>query len=159
MSNNNVSAVKSTPNSGPSLEQKNVIEAPINQDVLIVAGAGSGKTYTMTRRVIHLIKSKVPPESILGLTFTNKAAAELLSRVSAEVSASGANGANGAKSFLKPEVMTYDAFFQSIVRRYGLLVGFNQNTMPLSDAGAMEIIKSIIGKYLDNPQNLSLIHI
>ena len=153
MSNNNVSAVKSTPNSGPSLEQKNVIEAPINQDVLIVAGAGSGKTYTMTRRVIHLIKSKVPPESILGLTFTNKAAAELLSRVSAEVSASGANGANGAKSFLKPEVMTYDAFFQSIVRRYGLLVGFNQNTMPLSDAGAMEIIKSIIGKYLDNPQN------
>lgn len=156
MSNNNVSAVKSTPNSGPSLEQKNVIEAPINQDVLIVAGAGSGKTYTMTRRVIHLIKSKVPPESILGLTFTNKAAAELLSRVSAEVSASGASGANGAsgaKSFLKPEVMTYDAFFQSIVRRYGLLVGFNQNTMPLSDAGAMEIIKSIIGKYLDNPQN------
>ena len=153
MSNNNVSAVKSTPNSAPSLEQKNVIEAPINQDVLIVAGAGSGKTYTMTRRVIHLIKSKVPPESILGLTFTNKAAAELLSRVSSEVSASGANGANGAKSFLKPEVMTYDAFFQSIVRRYGLLVGFNQNTMPLSDAGAMEIIKSIIGKYLDNPQN------
>ncbi|EPI45535.1 UvrD/REP helicase [Gardnerella vaginalis JCP8151A] len=153
MSNNNVSAVKSTPNSGPSVEQKNVIEAPINQDVLIVAGAGSGKTYTMTRRVIHLIKSKVPPESILGLTFTNKAAAELLSRVSAEVSASGASGANGAKSFLKPEVMTYDAFFQSIVRRYGLLVGFNQNTMPLSDAGAMEIIKSIIGKYLDNPQN------
>ena len=150
MSNNNVSAVKSTPNSAPSLEQKNVIEAPINQDVLIVAGAGSGKTYTMTRRVIHLIKSKVPPESILGLTFTNKAAAELLSRVSSEVSASGANG---AKSFLKPEVMTYDAFFQSIVRRYGLLVGFNQNTMPLSDAGAMEIIKSIIGKYLDNPQN------
>ncbi len=147
MSNNNVSAVKSTPNSAPSLEQKNVIEAPINQDVLIVAGAGSGKTYTMTRRVIHLIKSKVPPESILGLTFTNKAAAELLSRVSSEVSASG------AKSFLKPEVMTYDAFFQSIVRRYGLLVGFNQNTMPLSDAGAMEIIKSIIGKYLDNPQN------
>lgn len=150
MSNNNVNAVKSTPNSAPSLEQKNVIEAPINQDVLIVAGAGSGKTYTMTRRVIHLIKSKVPPESILGLTFTNKAAAELLSRVSAEVSASGANG---AKSFLKPEVITYDAFFQSIVRRYGLLVGFNQNTMPLSDAGAMEIIKSIIGKYLDNPQN------
>lgn len=150
MNNNNVNAVKSTPNSAPSLEQKNVIEAPINQDVLIVAGAGSGKTYTMTRRVIHLIKSKVPPESILGLTFTNKAAAELLSRVSAEVSVSGANG---AKSFLKPEVMTYDAFFQSIVRRYGLLVGFNQNTMPLSDAGAMEIIKSIIGKYLDNPQN------
>lgn len=159
MSNKNTAAVKSASSSAPSLEQKNVIEAPINQDVLIVAGAGSGKTYTMTRRVIHLIKSKVPPESILGLTFTNKAAAELLSRVSAEVSASGANGANGAngasgaKSFLKPEVMTYDAFFQSIVRRYGLLVGFNQNTMPLSDAGAMEIIKSIIGKYLDNPQN------
>lgn len=146
MNNANVTTVKSK----PSVEQDRVINAPTNQDVLIVAGAGSGKTYTMTRRVIQLIQSSVAPESILGLTFTNKAAAELLSRVSAEVSASGANG---AKSFLKPEVMTYDAFFQSIVRRYGLLVGFNQNTMPLSDAGAMEIIKSIIGKYLDNPQN------
>lgn len=143
MNNANVTTVKSK----PSVEQDRVINAPTNQDVLIVAGAGSGKTYTMTRRVIQLIQSSVAPESILGLTFTNKAAAELLSRVSAEVSASG------AKSFLKPEVMTYDAFFQSIVRRYGLLVGFNQNTMPLSDAGAMEIIKSIIGKYLDNPQN------
>lgn len=146
MNNANITTVKSK----PSVEQDRVINAPTNQDVLIVAGAGSGKTYTMTRRVIQLIQSSVAPESILGLTFTNKAAAELLSRVSAEVSASGANG---AKSFLKPEVMTYDAFFQSIVRRYGLLVGFNQNTMPLSDAGAMEIIKSIIGKYLDNPQN------
>lgn len=143
MNNANVTTVKSK----PSVEQDRVINAPTNQDVLIVAGAGSGKTYTMTRRVIQLIQSSVAPESILGLTFTNKAAAELLSRVSAEVSASG------AKSFLKPEVMTYDAFFQSIVRRYGLLVGFNQNTMPLSDAGSMEIIKSIIGKYLDNPQN------
>lgn len=143
MNNANITTVKSK----PSVEQDRVINAPTNQDVLIVAGAGSGKTYTMTRRVIQLIQSSVAPESILGLTFTNKAAAELLSRVSAEVSASG------AKSFLKPEVMTYDAFFQSIVRRYGLLVGFNQNTMPLSDAGAMEIIKSIIGKYLDNPQN------
>lgn len=93
-----------------SEEQANVANAPEADDVLVVAGAGSGKTTTMTERVNHLIASGVPPERILGLTFTKKAAAELSGRVS-----SGA--ANGTSMLLKPTVMTYDAFFQSIVRQ------------------------------------------
>jgi len=45
--------------------------------------------------------------------------------------------------------MTYDAFFQSIVRQYGLLVGFDHNTQPLSDAGARELIKPLVNEYVD----------
>ena len=66
-----------------SPEQAKVVNAPTGDDVLVVAGAGSGKTYTMTRRIINLIAQGVPAERILGLTFTRKAASELLSRVSA----------------------------------------------------------------------------
>ncbi|WP_250309932.1 ATP-dependent DNA helicase [Gardnerella sp. Marseille-Q2328] len=136
-----------------SAEQSAAIQAPSNKDMLIVAGAGSGKTYTMTRRVIDLIDRGVAPESILGLTFTNKAAAELLARVAQAVSQHVHTRADSVVSsahagFLKPEVMTYDAFFQTIVRQYGLLVGFDQRTQPLSSAGARELMKPLVNDYV-----------
>lgn len=141
-----------TPTFTDSPEQARVVNAPVDDDVLVVAGAGSGKTYTMTRRIITLIERGVRPERILGLTFTRKAASELLARVSAAVAGSpqpGAGADDGLRAFLKPEVSTYDAFFQSIVRQYGLLVGFDQNTQPLSEAGAMQLASGVIDRHLD----------
>ncbi|NMN01624.1 ATP-dependent DNA helicase [Bifidobacterium panos] len=132
-----------------SPEQAAVITAPENDDVLVVAGAGSGKTYTMTRRIVALIERGVAPERILGLTFTRKAAGELLSRVAGAVlgeSVGEGEGESTDRLFLKPEVSTYDAFFQSIVRQYGLLVGFDQNTQPLSEAGALQLVTEVIDR-------------
>ena len=132
-----------------SPEQAKVVNAPTGDDVLVVAGAGSGKTYTMTRRIINLIAQGVPAERILGLTFTRKAASELLSRVSAAVLADGGDERFANRAFLKPEVSTYDAFFQTIVRQYGLLVGFDQNTQPLSQAGAIQLATTVVGRRMD----------
>ncbi|MCI1219582.1 MAG: UvrD-helicase domain-containing protein [Bifidobacterium sp.] len=141
-----------------SPEQARAINAPNDDNMLVVAGAGSGKTYTMTRRIIALIERGVAPQSILGLTFTRKAAAELLGRVSQAVMSRPVQNTAGASSsfeamnraFLKPEVLTYDAFFQSVVRQYGLLVGFDQETQPLSDAGAFQLATNVVDEHMED---------
>lgn len=74
---------------GLSLEQQNIIsttEGPI----LIIAGPGTGKTFTLVKKILYLlIDKKVAPESILVTTFTNKAANELKLRITSELSKEG----------------------------------------------------------------------
>ncbi|MDR0384234.1 MAG: ATP-dependent helicase [Christensenellaceae bacterium] len=64
--------------------QKEIVTAPLGA-MLVTAGAGSGKTRTLTGRFVHLIKNGIDPNRILALTFTNKAGKEMRSRVELEM--------------------------------------------------------------------------
>jgi DNA helicase-2/ATP-dependent DNA helicase PcrA len=77
--------------------------------LLILAGAGSGKTRVITYRIVHLIEDKgVEPDSILAVTFTNKASAEMAERVGSML---------GGRTLRKPLIATFHSFCVRVLRR------------------------------------------
>lgn len=100
---------------GLNPEQKNAVEA-IQGPVLIVAGAGSGKTRVLTSRVAYILGSaNVEPEQILALTFTRKAANEMKERIASMV---------GGKKAHKVVMGTFHSIFVRFLRLYADKLGY-----------------------------------
>lgn len=106
--------------------------------VLVIAGAGSGKTRTLVYRVAHLMEKGVAPESILLLTFTRKASQEMLWRAGHLLNESCSRVVGG----------TFHGLANLLLRRYGSKIGFGSSFTIIDRAdaeGIVNLLKSSLG--------------
>ena len=103
--------------------------------LMVIAGAGSGKTRVLTYKIIHLLKKGVSPFNILALTFTNKAAKEMKQRISK------LTNDNQAKSIW---MGTFHSVFARILRSESELIGFPPNFTIYDSYDSEKLISNII---------------
>ncbi|MDN5745009.1 MAG: UvrD-helicase domain-containing protein, partial [Nocardioidaceae bacterium] len=142
----------------PSAEQWRAITAPLSP-VVVIAGAGSGKTTLMAARVVYLVLTgQVRPEEVLGLTFTTKAAAELRQRVRAALTAAGVlelKAAADAEEVLEPSVLTYNAYAAALLTDHGLRIGHEPDTRVITDAARYQLGARAVDRYTGSIEKLT----
>lgn len=104
--------------------------------LLVIAGAGSGKTKTLTYRVARLIEDGTPPNNILLLTFTKKAAHEMLSRASLVLDERCEKVAGG----------TFHSFANVILRKYASALKLKNNFTIMDRSDCEDVINHIVGQ-------------
>lgn len=130
-------------------QQDQAVRASVEQPILVVAGAGSGKTELMAIRVLWLVANQiVKPQDILGLTFTRKAASELAKRIN-----------NGLLDLSKtdlwpqslkeegyslPTISTYNSYANNLFRDNAILLGYEPESQLLTEGSAYQLAKSIL---------------
>lgn len=130
-------------------EQSDVIGAGL-EPTLVVAGAGSGKTETLSLRILYLLDNArtlfgrdISPEEILCLTFTRKAAAEIAER--AEKRVTRLFGADPARAHVS--VSTYNAYAAALAAEHGLRVAVDPGATVLTDAALWQLADSVVGSW------------
>lgn len=106
---------------------------------LIIAGAGSGKTRVLTYKIAYLLEQGMYPQSILALTFTNKAAREMKERISMLV---------GGQKARYLWMGTFHSVFSRILRSEAEKIGYNSNFTIADSADSRNLIKTIIKQFL-----------
>ena len=107
----------------------------IQGPLMVLAGAGSGKTRVLTMRIAHLIQNGIDPFNILSLTFTNKAAREMKERIGKVV------GESDAKSIW---MGTFHSIFARILRMEAHYLGFPSNFTIYDSQDALNVIKKVL---------------
>jgi DNA helicase-2/ATP-dependent DNA helicase PcrA len=131
----------------PTPEQVAIIAAPV-EPLLVVAGAGSGKTETMASRVVWLVANGYArPDEVLGLTFTRKAAGELAHRVRTRlgqlIRRLGRDDAFAGEA----TISTYHSYAARVVTEHGLRGGFEPSARLLTEAARWQIVDSLVRAY------------
>ncbi len=130
---------------GLNPEQLSAVVAKENR-ILVLAGAGSGKTRVIVHRIAHLIQEGVSPASILGLTFTNKAAREMQERISSMV---------GKEKSKEITLSTFHSFCMKVLRKEIHHLGYSPR-FSLYDENDLGRLIRRCAKELSAPEDLSL---
>ncbi|MDR0442066.1 MAG: UvrD-helicase domain-containing protein [Treponema sp.] len=118
------------------------IEGP----VLIIAGAGSGKTRVITYRIAHMLEKGIPQSALLALTFTNKAAKEMETRVKDLT----------GKKLQSLTVSTFHAFGLQIIRDESELLGYRKNFSVYDETDRLTLIKDSLRECKMNPGKVDI---
>ena len=120
--------------------------------LLIVAGAGAGKTKTITHRIIHLIHQGVNPSSILAVTFTNKAAKEMRERVMSLLEDRTHGITMPMHGSGVPFVSTFHSLGVHIIKENAHLIGLTKHFAIIDESDAISIIKDIMREHDIDPK-------
>jgi DNA helicase-2/ATP-dependent DNA helicase PcrA len=143
----------------PTREQAAVIEADASP-TLVVAGAGSGKTETLSLRILYLLDNArelfgedISPDEILCLTFTRKAAAEIAERserfISLAFDPAGPRGPIPDPERPSPSVATYNGYAAGLALEHGLRVGVDPDSTMLTNAALWQLAWRVVEEWTD----------
>ncbi|MGK2866008.1 MAG: ATP-dependent helicase [Mycobacterium sp.] len=129
----------------PTDEQAAVIAAPPGP-LVVIAGAGAGKTETMAARVVWLVANGYArPNEVLGLTFTRKAAGQLLRRVRTRLARLAGTGiGRDIRTDDPPTISTYHAFAGSLLRDHGLLLPVEPDTRLIGETELWQLAFRVV---------------
>ncbi|MSX85615.1 MAG: AAA family ATPase, partial [Actinobacteria bacterium] len=137
----------------PTDEQILVISSPL-EPAVVVAGAGSGKTETMSARVLWLvINGYVKPDQILGLTFTRKAAGELAIRIRTRLrqlmnsDLVSPELAKEIENNLDVTVLTYHSYAARVLSEHAIRIGIDADATPIGEAAAWQIASDAVNNF------------
>src|SRR5215469_10300782 len=122
-------------------QQRQAVET-LRGPVLILAGAGTGKTRVITFRIAHLIERGIAPENILGVTFTNKAAREMQERVSKLIPRAKRNGDQPSR----PTICTFHSLCVRVLRQHIEKLGYKRNFVIYDESEQLGAIKKILAQ-------------
>lgn len=127
----------------PQLSAVQTTQGPL----LILAGAGTGKTRVITNRIAHLLSEGVPPSRIVALTFTNKAAKEMNTRVASLVDTADCAGVT---------ICTFHALCVKILRQDAYRVGYKSNFSIYDESDSLSLLHKILPKEDEEGEKLEL---
>lgn len=129
--------------------QKNAV-THITGPLLVLAGAGSGKTRVITHRIVHLIHEGVRPGNILAVTFTNKAAKEMRERVVALMNTFSLAGRASDDGL--PTVTTFHSFGVRVLREFHDVLGLRRHFTIYDRSDSVRAVKMAIERANYNPK-------
>src|ERR1700676_619705 len=120
--------------------QQRLAAETIKGPVLILAGAGTGKTRVITFRIAHMVARGIRPANILGVTFTNKAAREMQERVRKLLPKTKNDREN------RPTICTFHSLCVRILRQHIEKLGYKRNFVIYDESEQLSAIKKILAR-------------